>query len=309
MVCVSILVPCYNVQEYLRQCLDSILEQTLKNIEIVCVNDGSTDGTLEILNSYASLDKRIIVISKENSGYGDTMNVALRRAKGEFVGIVESDDFVEPDMFEVLYTQAKKFDLDISRGCYYEYCDGVNSLVSNQWVPKNIVHNPNENQAAFWQAPSIWCSIYRRDWLKQNGIWFLPTPGASYQDTSFAFKCYACCNRFRMLDKPLLHYRLDNSFSSVKSSGKAFCVCDEWEEIYRFVRSNKERFNHLSPLLPLLQFGTYKWNYNRLNGKLKKKFLWVWIKEVVRRFIDGEIPIHKMDFRIGCKIKKLFFNF
>ena len=99
---VSILIPCYNVEKYIRQCLDSVVNQTLKDIEIICINDGSTDSTLDILRKYENRDNRIKVISKHNSGYGASMNIGLETAKGEYVGIVESDDFVEPNMFEKL---------------------------------------------------------------------------------------------------------------------------------------------------------------------------------------------------------------
>ena len=97
---VSILVPCYNVEAYLRECLDSIVNQTLTDIEIICINDGSTDGTLGIIKEYAAKDKRIKIIDKENEGYGKSMNRGLDAATGEYVGIVESDYLDEPDMFE-----------------------------------------------------------------------------------------------------------------------------------------------------------------------------------------------------------------
>lgn len=89
---VSILVPCCNVEKYLHQCLDSIVGQTLKDMEIIVINDGSTDGTLDIINEYAARDKRIRVLDKENEGYGKSMNRGLDMARGEYVGIVESDD-------------------------------------------------------------------------------------------------------------------------------------------------------------------------------------------------------------------------
>jgi hypothetical protein len=305
---VSILIPCFNVEKYLRQCLDSVINQTIKEIEIICINDGSTDGTLSILEYYAKNDNRIRIIDKENSGYGDSMNQALSAATGNYIGIVESDDFVELCMFESLYSIAIKNNLDISRCCYFEYKSGINTPVLNNWVPKNQVHNPNEIHAAFWQAPSIWCSIYRRSWLNENKIRFLPTPGASYQDTSFAFKCYACCQRLYISDIPLLHYRTDNESSSVNNPEKVFCVCDEWKEIYRFVRSNRRRFSHLLPLIPILQYGTYRWNYERLNGKFKSAFLKAWAKELFIHLVKGELPLHKLDSDTKAKIKHILIS-
>lgn len=110
---VSVLVPCYNVEKYIRQCLDSVVGQTLTDMEIICLNDGSTDGTLAILQEYAAKDSRVHIIDKPNSGYGDGMNKGLGAATGEYIGIVESDDWAEADMFESLYTLAKEHDCDM----------------------------------------------------------------------------------------------------------------------------------------------------------------------------------------------------
>lgn len=103
---VSIIIPVYNVEKYLRECLDSVIQQTLQDIEIICVNDGSTDNSLQILKEYAQNDSRIKIIDKPNSGYGQTMNVGMQNATGEYIGIVEPDDYVELDMFETLYNTA-----------------------------------------------------------------------------------------------------------------------------------------------------------------------------------------------------------
>ena len=103
---VSVLVPVYNVKKYLRQCLDSLAAQTLDGIEFICIDDGSTDGCSEILDAYAEKDERFRVIHKENSGYGASMNVGLRAARGEYIGIVESDDFADAEMFAALYDVA-----------------------------------------------------------------------------------------------------------------------------------------------------------------------------------------------------------
>ena len=302
---ISVLVPCYNVEQYISQCLDSIIKQKLSQIEIICVNDGSTDGTLNILKRYERADERIKIINKMNTGYGDSMNLAITKANGEFIGIVESDDFIEPDMFFVLYEQAIRESLEISRGCYYNYCAGQNFPITCDFVEKNKLLNPQVNTEVFFQPPAIWCAIYRREWLLKNNIRFLPTPGASYQDTSFAFKCYACCNRFMMTDRCFVHYRTDNMQSSVKSESKLFCVCDEWNEIYRFVGEQKK--HNLRKLLPILQYSTYKWNYFRLGSRrMRVRFAIAVCCEVVKRIISREIVISEIDpqFRIRFYKKK-----
>ena len=99
---VSVIVPVYNVQEYLAECMESILTQTLQDIEIICVDDGSTDRCVEMLDDYARQDQRVKVIHKSNTGYGNTMNVGMRAAEGEYIGIVESDDRILPNFYERL---------------------------------------------------------------------------------------------------------------------------------------------------------------------------------------------------------------
>ena len=112
---VSVIIPVYNVENYLRQCLDSVVNQTLSDIEIICVDDGSTDNSGKILDEYATKDSRIKVIHKENGGYGKAMNVGLDNAIGEYIGIVEPDDYIALDMYETLYNIAKEKDLDFSK--------------------------------------------------------------------------------------------------------------------------------------------------------------------------------------------------
>ena len=108
---VSIIVPIYNVEQYLVECMESIVHQTLKDIEIICVNDGSTDNSLKIIQDYAQKDNRIVIIDKQNEGYGKGMNDGLDKATGEYVGIVEPDDYVDLHMYEDLYKIAHENDL------------------------------------------------------------------------------------------------------------------------------------------------------------------------------------------------------
>ncbi|MBQ2406037.1 MAG: glycosyltransferase, partial [Lachnospiraceae bacterium] len=116
---VSIIVPVCNVERYLSECLDSVIHQTLDDIEIICVNDGSTDNSLKILREYEKKDARIKVVTKDNSGYGNTMNVGIDAAKGKYIGIVESDDYVEKNMFERLYETAELYQSEIVKSDHY----------------------------------------------------------------------------------------------------------------------------------------------------------------------------------------------
>lgn len=263
---ISILVPCCNVEKYVRECLESIKKQTYSNLEVICIDDGSIDKTGAIIDEFVADDNRFRVIHKPNSGYGDSMNKGLDLCTGDYIGIVESDDWIEPDMFEVLLKTSKEHDLDLVRCCWYEGPTGTERENHVDWVDKEEIFQPLERESVFLQPPSIWVSLYRKDLLDSGRkIRFLPTPGASYQDTSFAFKCYSKAKRFMMLDKPYHHYRI-NPNSSVSSPGKVYCILDEWEEMRRWVCEDPElrkRFGETNLLAKIWQGGLV-WNYERL---------------------------------------------
>ena len=110
---VSLVIPCCNVERYVEQSVRSAMNQSLRNIEIICINDGSTDSTLSILQKLANEDSRICIIDKPNSGYGNSMNIGFDAAHGEYVGILESDDFIDELMLEVFYDLAKSNDAEV----------------------------------------------------------------------------------------------------------------------------------------------------------------------------------------------------
>ena len=227
---ISIIIPVYNVEKYLHQCIDSVINQTLKDIEIICVNDGSTDNSLNILNEYAKNDTRIRIINKKNSGYGDSMNKGIDVATGEYIGFVESDDFASLNMFEELYNLAKEFDAEVVRSNWYRYKeDSSNKESTNLYIdiPKNCIINPIEYKDLYIVHTLIASAIYSRKYLNEFNIRFLPTPGASYQDTSFEAKTIMTANRIIVTNESFYNYRIDNPNSSVKQTGKVFCICDE----------------------------------------------------------------------------------
>lgn len=295
---VSVLVPIYNVEDFLPECLDSLVNQTLKDIEIICINDGSKDGSLDIIKKYASRDKRIKIIDKENSGYGDSMNQGLKKAVGEYIGIVESDDFIELDGFEKLYGIASKYDVEVVKSNFYEYFtekhkDGGKS---NMFLPNEInkVIDPRENRHVFYEQPSIWSAIYRNEFLKKNGIDFLPSPGASYQDAGFNFKVWATARKAYFVDEAFLHYRQDNPNSSVKSDGKVYAVKDEYDEVEKYLKEKglMEEYGHT---LTAMRFSAYIWNMKRLTSKAARKFGKTVKEDYERIKKEGFLDNSKMD--------------
>ena len=130
---VSVIVPVFNVGEYLSTSLDSILNQTLEDIEIICINDGSTDDSLNILEYYAKKDKRIKIISKENEGQGTARNVGLDNAQGEFISFVDADDFIKKDMLEKLYNKSVNGNLDLVMCKVSSFDNETHVIDDNLW--------------------------------------------------------------------------------------------------------------------------------------------------------------------------------
>ncbi|MCR5623312.1 MAG: glycosyltransferase, partial [Treponema sp.] len=187
----SIIIPVYNVERYLAPCLESVLSQDVPGMEVVCVDDGSTDSSLSILRSFAERDPRVSVIEKSNTGYGDSMNAGLGAARGDYVGIVESDDIAIPGMFARMLAIARETGADLVKGTFNFYTEDPpeRRLHPNfKDFPTGKTIDPAGWPELFYTAPSVWSALYRKSFLDGAGIRFLPTPGASYQDTSFAFK-------------------------------------------------------------------------------------------------------------------------
>ena len=300
---VSIIVPVYNTERYLKQCIDSLLHQTLEDIEIIIIDDGSTDSSPAMCDAFSVQDPRVRVIHQKNSGYGKACNVGIDAARGEFFGIIEADDYAEPEMFKSLENAARLHTLDVVRCHYYEYKTWKNTheRVELSHIPHNTVYSPRDVLIAFNQAPAVWTMLMRREFILENNIRFMETPGASYQDTSFCFKVFASADRFMLTDDTLIHYRMDNVNSSSLSKEKVFYICDEYKEIERFM---KERglYEKLMPIFPKIKFLSYVWNYKRLSKRNRWIFLMFFSNEmrkhISERRISGEIYTARDIFKI-----------
>lgn len=294
----SVIMPCFNVESFLDQALSSLVRQTYSNLEIVCIDDGSTDETPQILNRFAAQDDRIRVISKVNTGYGDSVNLGLAEAAGDYVAVFEPDDFIEPEMYAVLMENAMSMDLDLSRCGFFDYCDGVDSRNACKGMPVNRIYRPRnpQDRCAFLQPPAIWSAVYRKSWLDAQGIRFLPTPGASFQDISFAFKTNLLANRCFTVDRAFYHYR-SHPNNSVKSGGKIFAPSNEYRECLAFARRRGE-LDTVKAVFLDMEYASYKWNYLRIGAPERPIFLDYWRNEWRDLLSEG--------FRFGCFKHRLY---
>ncbi len=272
---ISVLVPIYNVERYLPQCLDSLIAQTLQDMEIIAVDDGSTDSSGEILDRYAAKDSRFHVIHKQNTGYGHTMNTAMGHATGEYIGILESDDYAEPDMFAALYEAAKQNDVDIAKSNYWEFTkEGANVLINSMGkFADGALFVPCDRWQIFFCPAAIWSALYRREFLAENRLRFSETPGASYQDTAFHFKALSCAERMIAVDTAFVHYRTDSVNSSLNNKEKVYCVCGEFDNLWQYLEARPHLMEKVRGIIPYAQYLAYKWNYQRIADSFKINFL------------------------------------
>ncbi|MBF1742005.1 MAG: glycosyltransferase [Veillonella dispar] len=286
----SVIMPIYNPGNFLLESLGSVLKQSYKNIEIICVNDGSTDDSLALLKQYQANDDRIKIIDKSNSGYGNTMNYGLKSARGKYIAILEPDDFIDELMYEDLLNIAIENDADVVKSNYFEYTTKNNK--SNffevlESKPYGKITSAYENDWIMYMRPCIWSAIYRRSMLVENNIVFNETPGASYQDTAFAFKIWTVAKRVVFTKNAYLHYRTDNENSSVKSSGKIFSICDEFQSIQAFLNTNIEYRDKFSKILQVLKLDSYNWNLGRISDEFKPIFRNQMALEFIKADYDG----------------------
>ncbi|MDO8152295.1 glycosyltransferase [Isoptericola sp. b408] len=276
---VSVLVPTFNVEPYLEAALDSLINQTMEDLEIVCVDDGSTDSSPEILARYAEAHSdRLKVVTQSNAGYGVAMNVALRHATGEYIGILEPDDVVRPGMFETLWQAGHDHDLDIVKADYLRFRGRGESRTevivpcANNSSAYGEVIDPSERLAIFRYPMNTWCGVYRRQFLIDNDIWHHETPGASYQDNGFFFQTMCQARRVMYINEVFYENRRDNPNSSVKSTGKADVALQEYDWIREWLLEHPSLAEKFTGVYGLKRWHNIDFTMKRLAPGIRREF-------------------------------------
>ena len=233
---VSVIVPVYNVAPYLARCLDSLVGQTLHDIEIICIDDKSTDNSLEILRRYAKQDKRVRVIALEqNSGVSTARNAGIDAARGEYLGFVDSDDFVDTDFYEKLYMAAHAADADMARCGYKE------TLTNGKTTTYDGIVYDVQAKGKWACMHQAWCAIYRTKMMRQNKIKF-PTHINYAEDLLFLTQAVAEANDVVGITGTYYHYvrrndSLDAPVLSTKHISDLIVSCHEIADIYNANRT------------------------------------------------------------------------
>lgn len=218
---ISVIMPSLNVKPYIKECIESVINQTLNDIEIICIDSGSDDGTFEVLEEYSKKDKRITLIKSDEKSYGNQVNIGLSLAKGKYISIIETDDYIENNMLEILYNQSENETVDIIKGNFYHFDDSnPNDPQFDADTNKNFSNYHGETfkieqQPQFLNGhPSIWAGIYRTKFLKDNDITFLEEPAGGWVDNPFFYETAICAKSIKYIDTPFYYYRVSNPNSS-----------------------------------------------------------------------------------------------
>ena len=220
---VSVIIPFNNVENYIKECLGSVLNQTLTDIEVICVDDASDDGTLNIVKEFASKDSRIRLIElSERKGQGYARNRAIEIATGDYIGFVDSDDFVKPEMFELLYEKALENDNDIVMCQVSEYDDVTGQYIQSDYYSlaplysfgDRIFSAEDTKQVILDINVALWNKIYRRSYLAEIGEKF--PEGFIYEDLPFFFGTYLPAKKVQIVWKDLYAYRVNRKNSTMQ---------------------------------------------------------------------------------------------
>lgn len=273
---ISVVIPVYNAERFLREALDSLLAQTYTAWEAICVNDGSTDGSLPILREYAGHDTRFIVLDGPNGGYGKAMNRGLQTAKGVYTTIFEPDDALPAEAYQHMVDMGEKHHADIVKGdCTQFYDEGGRRVFNRQYrsLPNReftLASYPRYAVAGI----DTWCGLYRVDFLREYNILYQETPGASYQDTSFHFLTAAYARCICAIPEPTYLYRVDNPASSVHNvSAKAYAVMEEYRYIQEHLKKTPEIWERVKPIFHTAHICSNIWMYLRLEESRRRDFL------------------------------------
>lgn len=241
---ISVIMPSLNVGDYMEECLSSVVKQTIDDIEVICVDAGSTDKTLDIIKNHQKTDNRIKLLMSDKKSYGHQVNMGIKEAKGSYIAIVETDDYIDENMFKKLYSYSNNDTIDIIKGNFYylnDYDDSnleIEKDVTKRELTSNKVFTLKEEPLFVEGHPSIWAGIYLREFLLKNNIWFMEEPKGGWVDNPFFFETAIKANKIIYIDEALYYYRITNPNSSTNDFGDNTLPMRRILNIYDVIKEN-----------------------------------------------------------------------
>lgn len=231
---VSVIVPVYNVEPYLDKCLNTLVNQTLKKIEIIIVNDGSKDNSEKIIEKYLKkYPEKIKYIKKNNGGLSSARNEGLKYASGEYIGFVDSDDYVSLNTFNLMYKKAKEKNFDLVV-CNLNYVYETKTKMVSAGLDKDLENEDEVKKNIVFLYPAVWNKLYKKEILDslkfKEGIW--------YEDVEFNFRVYPRVKSIGYVDKPLIQYVQRESSISKTIDKRLFNYIDNFNGLIRYYQDN-----------------------------------------------------------------------
>lgn len=252
---VSVILPVYKVEKYLNRCVDSVLNQTYKNLEVILVDDGSPDNCPAICDGYAQKDARVRVIHKENGGQGSARNLGLDVALGEYILFVDSDDYIAENLIEITLQKAKLFDADM---VIFDYASvnerGEEFYRINQPFKKETVLDPKNDRALITANPSPVTQLYKKSVFEDEEMRFMPK--VIYEDLRLMPKLFQKCNRIVYADCPPLYYYLCRDNSTMRNGN-----------------TEKTKIHRIAAMQDITDYFKQKEMYDRYREEIE----WMWI--------------------------------
>ena len=271
----SIIFPVYNVSKYIRKCIETVTEWKADYVEFLFINDGSTDDSRKIINSYANKDSRIRLIDKKNGGCASARQMGLDYARGRYVGFVDPDDFVDTDMFRHIYMSAIAGNYDISYCGYNEYYENTGEIRPAEDYFNDIYSNGTCDQNRIWELiafarVAIWRGIYKKEFLNNNRIGFY-TDLRRFDDLPFKVETFANAQSVISTSKPMYYYRLERPGQDVSvTDDRLFVHFDIFNHINKSVACKK--IDLLTDYLQICKFQTHRYALGKIQDKYKEEY-------------------------------------
>ena len=279
----SIIIPVYNVEKFLPECLDSIIAQTFSDFEVICMNDGSTDNSLEILQKYANKDSRFKVISQENQGQGIARNKAIDIAQGRYLLFVDPDDFIEPNTLEKIYEKFQQTDVDIIQ-FNFSTCkeNGRHSSIKSfkKRMHKEFHYSIKDNEIYNWRnikkknleemSLCVWDKAYKMNLIKANNIRLAPNKHG--EDHIFSISSNLLADKILYINKAFYHYRTRLGSAVNKASDDNFCIFDNIALLKNFLTTNN-LFNEYRVSFEEYVSTVLSWHFANIPTESVEKYL------------------------------------
>ena len=292
MIKISVIIPVYNTEKMLSKCLESVMAQTLREIEIICVNDGSTDKSLSVINEYAKCDARIKIVDKENGGLVSARKAGIKVAQGKYIGYVDSDDWVESQMYEILYEYAEKYNADLVSSGYIfegnyisEYFDGIEEGIYSgeniKYLRENSIYNINTKDVGL--RGSLCCKLFLREKFTEVQL-NIPNEITASEDKLCVVSYVLKCERVYVLKRAFYHYI---KYETSMAHAPKYDYLSKVDGVYNYFTRLYDDVNFSKKMRLQAEIYITELLYKGINSRLgfeNKNMLWIdpyWMKQIM----------------------------